>query len=100
MLYKNIPDKELHHVMYWRCFLDYLAAFSFILKGHFSNAKAVWQARKAYHQMRPDFFISRNMNMVYAVSEPALKPWCQSILKTYYMHVKRKFSDLCYGKVR
>ena len=95
MLYKNTSDNELYRVMYWRCFLDYLAALSFILKGRFSNAKAILQARRAYHRMRPDFFISRNMNMVSAVLEPALKPWSQSILKTYYMQAKRKFSDLC-----
>ena len=31
MLYKNLPDKELSHVMRIRFFLDYLAAFKFLI---------------------------------------------------------------------
>ena len=94
MLYKNLPDSELKPVMRRRCFLDYLAAFSFFLKGQFPNAKAVWQARKAYHRMRPDFFISRNMNMVLAVHALAERPWEKSILWTYYALAKHTFSKL------
>ena len=48
MLYKNLPDNELHRVMHWRTFLDYSAVLSFVLKGQFANAQAVFQARKAY----------------------------------------------------
>ena len=94
MLYKNLPDEELHHVMWRRFFLDHLAALSFLLKGQIDNAKAVWQARKAYHQMRPDFFIARNMNMLARADKPAQQRWSNSLLWAFYVKGKRLFSQL------
>lgn len=94
MLYKNLPDDKLKSVMRRRCFLDYLAAFSFFLKGQFPNAWSVFQARRAYHQMRPDFFISRNMNMLAAAEHPAHTLWNKSILWVYYAQGKREFAKL------
>lgn len=94
MLYKNLPDGELHHVMWMRYCLDYLAAITFFLKGQFPNAKAVFQARKAYHQLRPDFFISRNLNMLSRVERPAKTRWHKSLLWTYYVQFKHKYAIL------
>jgi len=94
MLYKNLPDNELHHVMRRRCFLDYLAGLSFVLKGQFSNAKAVYQARKAYHHLRPDYFITRNMNLLANAEKPAKTRWGKSLLWAYYIKAKRKYSEL------
>lgn len=94
MLYKNLPDNELHHVMWRRYFLDYLAALSFFLKGQFPNAKAVFEARKAYHHLRPDFFITRNLNMLARVEKPAHERWVKSILWAYYVQAKHIFSKL------
>ena len=94
MLYKNLPDEKLKSIMRRRYFLDYLAAFSFFLKGQFPNAMSVFKARRAYQQMRPDFFISRNMNMLAAVEHPAQTLWNKSILWAYYAQAKRKFTKL------
>lgn len=94
MLYKNLPDNELHHVMRCRAFLDYLAALSFVLKGQFSNAKAIYQARKAYHHLRPDFFISRNLNMLARVEHPAQTRWMKCLLWAYYAQGKHTFAKL------
>ena len=44
MLYKNLPSEELVPVMRVRAFLDYVAAFVFLLKFQFSNASAVIRA--------------------------------------------------------
>ena len=94
MLYKNLPDNELHHVMRVRYFLDYLASLSFALKGQFPNAKAVYQARKAYRSLRSEFFISRNLNMVAAVEQPVQTRWMKSLLWAYYVRAKRTFKRL------
>ena len=83
MLYKNLPDNELHRVMHWRTFLDYSAVLSFVLKGQFANAQAVFQARKAYHRLRPGFFISRNLNMLARVEHPAQTCWMKCLLWAY-----------------
>lgn len=51
MLYKNLPDKNLHGVLRWRWVLDYLAALHLLLTGKLRNAVAVYQARRDYHRM-------------------------------------------------
>ena len=94
MLYKNLPDEELKPVMQMRCLLDYLAMLKFFFKGQFPNAKAVFQARKAYHALRPDFFLSRQMNMVAMVNNPAKTPWPHSLLWHYYVKGKRTMAAL------
>ncbi len=45
MLYKNLPAGRLWTVLTLRFFLDYLAAFTYLIKGDLSNVKAVCQAR-------------------------------------------------------
>ena len=35
MLYKNLPEKDLKHVMHARFWLDYIAAAKFLLTGHY-----------------------------------------------------------------
>ena len=94
MLYKNLPDNELHRVMHWRTFLDYSAVLCFVLKGQFANAQAVFQARKAYHRLRPGFFISRNLNMLARVEHPAQTCWMKCLLWAYYVQKKHTFAKL------
>lgn len=55
MLYKNLPQEELNKVMRIRTCLDYLAAFNFLLQGHWDNASAVMRARKEYKRLCPSF---------------------------------------------
>lgn len=63
MLYKNLPQEELNKVMRIRTCLDYLAAFNFLLQGHWDNASAVMRARKEYKRLCPSFSLSREENM-------------------------------------
>lgn len=55
MLYKNLSDKELSHVMRVRWFLDYLAAFEMlILKHNLGDFKAIFKARRAFQAWKHD----------------------------------------------
>lgn len=63
MLYKNLPSEELSGVMRVRTILDYIAAFQFLLKGQFGNAKAVLHARKEYKRLRSYFSKAREENL-------------------------------------
>lgn len=51
MLRKNLPLSRLWWVMLVRFFLDYLAALQMLVTGQKANAKAVFEARCAYHKM-------------------------------------------------
>lgn len=60
MLYKNLPDDELSHVMHVRWLLDYLAAFeTLIVNRKWGDFKAIFRARKAFHRWKHDFDADR-----------------------------------------
>lgn len=63
MLYKNLPEEELASVMRVRTFLDYCAAFVWLLKGDWANVKAVREARREFHRLRPQFAADRQQNL-------------------------------------
>lgn len=94
MLYKNLPDDELASVMRVRWWLDCLAAFSFAAKLRFADARAVWQARRAYRKLRPTFKADRERNLRSAVLSSIPERWPGSILWQYYVKRKKHFSQL------
>lgn len=94
MLYKNLPTEELRHVMRVRAVLDYVAAFSFALKGQFPNALAVLRARREYAKLRPSFRASREENQEEALHELFPERVGYSILVKYYLRGKKVFSQL------
>lgn len=67
MLYKNLPASELTSVMRLRTWLDGLAAFSFLLKGQWANARAVVRARREYRRLRPSYREVRAENLRHTV---------------------------------
>lgn len=52
MLCKNLPDRRLKKVLRARFFLDYLAAFMFLLKGEWGNFRAVFRARSDFKKRK------------------------------------------------
>lgn len=97
MLYKNLPKHELNRVMAVRCLLDYVAALKFLVSGHFADMKAVFEARRAYKAMRPDFEKERKDNLQKRVllDIPEQAPF--SLLYQYYAKGKRFFSNISWG---
>ena len=94
MLYKNLPEKELAGVMRMRAILDLVALVVFALKGDVANAKAVWQARKEYRQMKPSYQAIREENLrATCVNEvPERVSFC--LLWQYYAKGHKWFSQL------
>ena len=94
MLYKNLPQKELNKVMRIRACLDYVAAFNFLLQGHWDNARAVIRARKEYKQLCPSFSLSREENMRKKTLNPIPERTKSSILWQFYARGCKRFSQL------
>ena len=94
MLYKNLPQEELNKVMRIRTCLDYLAAFNFLLQGHWDNASAVMRARKEYKRLCPSFSLSREENMRKKTLNPILERTKSSILWQFYARGCKRFSQL------
>ena len=94
MLYKNLPEAELTSVMCIRGWLDLLAACVFFLKGERGNARAVFQARKEFKQLRASYQQQRKENLEKSVvtSIPERSPF--SILWKFHIGRKKRFSQL------
>ena len=95
MLYKNLNDKDLKHVMRVRWWLDYLAALQMLLlEHHWGDCRAVFKARKAFKRWRHEFDFDRQkiQNSRLVQDEEILSPY--SILWKYYVKGKKKYSEI------
>ena len=96
MLYKNLPEQELNHVMRVRWGLDYLSAFvMLILNRSYGDFMAIIKARKAFRKWKYQFKSDREKNIQeyqsqnsYAVRSPF------SILWQYYVRHNKEFYRL------
>ena len=94
MLYKNLPDRELAGVMRVRCWLDYIAAATFALKGQPANAKAVVRARREFKLLRDSFRDARAENLRKTSSHFIPEQIKSSILVQFYVKGRKFFSQL------
>ena len=94
MLYKNLPEKDLPGVMRVRTVLDYVASLSFLVKGQWANACAVWKARKEFKRMRPLYVKIRKENQNKTVNFAIPERTVYSLLYRFYLCRKKYFSDL------
>lgn len=77
MLYKNLPDKELGHVMRVRCVLDYVAALKMLLLDrNIGEAKAVVRARRDFCKWRHEFDVDRRLVNSPEHHDAPLMPYC------------------------
>ena len=96
MLYKNLPDAELRHVMRVRFALDYVAAFkSLLIDRNWGEFKAVVRGRKAFKAWRKDFDDDRRLIQASRVENDDMMRKPYSILWQYYAKRKRTFGDIC-----
>lgn len=94
MLYKNLPEKDLKHVMRARFWLDYIAATKFLLCGHVQNAKAVYKARKAFFDMKPEYAEKRRENLAKTTLGTIPELMRSSLILAFYLNGKKKYSDI------
>lgn len=94
MLYKNLPESQLHRVLRWRFWLDYLAALKFLLTGEGRHAVAVWKARKAFRKMRKEYADIRAENLRKTTLAEIPELMTASLLARYYLRGKKTFNDI------
>ena len=95
MLYKCLPDEELRHVMRWRWFLDYLAAWqTLILNRNLGDFRAIYRARKAFKHWLPQFEEDRRQIQQSRVAKDIPEQKLFSLLWQYYAHRRRIYSQL------
>ena len=95
MLYKCLPDEELHHVMAWRAFLDALAAFKMLfLDLNMGDFNAVVKARAAFHRKKKELRADRKAIQESRVVSDIPERRSFSLLWQYYVKGRKRFSDL------
>lgn len=94
MLYKNLPESELHSVMRVRALLDYIAAFKFLFTGAWGDFKALLQARREYRRLRSEYATLRGQNLDATVVPDIEERAGFSLLWQYYIKGKKRFSQL------
>jgi GT2 family glycosyltransferase len=94
MLYKNLPEKELRHVMRVRFWLDYVAALKFLLCRHPEDAKAVYAARREFRRLRTSYLPVRRENIEKTTITPIPEQMPCSLIAAFYLKGKKKYSEL------
>ena len=95
MLYKNLPDDELKHVMRVRWFLDYIAAFeTLFINFNIGDFKAIYKARKAFKKWRNTFDEDRKNIQQTTVLKKIPEKRDFSLLWQYYVKGRKLFSEL------
>lgn len=94
MLYKNLPENELHRIMIFRMFLDTLAAFLFLAKGEVRSFKAVFKAYHEFRSLKPNFKKKRAEIQKSKITSEIPERVNYSILVAYYFGGIRRFTQL------
>ncbi len=95
MLYKCLPEEDLHSVMCWRWWLDYLAAWEMlILKRNVGDFKAIFRARRAFKRWRKEFTEDRRKIQAERVNKEIPERRTFSLLWQYYVRGRKEFSTL------
>ena len=93
LLYKNLPDDELRHVLRVRRLLDMVAALKELLTFHWQNFRAIRRARRDFRRTRRDYDVPRQLNLrltsLYIIRERARA----SLLWEYYIRGKRTYAE-------
>ena len=94
MLYKNLPESELSHVMKVRLWLDYVAAAKELLTGRFGDFKAIIKARRDFKKWKAEYAPVRRQIQELRQSDNDQYISQFSILKKYYLQRKHTFDKI------
>ena len=94
MLYKNLPESELSHVMKTRLWLDCVAAIKELLTGRFGDFKAIIKARKDFEKWKAEYAPVRRQIQELRQSDNDQYISQFSILKKYYLQRKHTFDKI------
>lgn len=94
MIYKNVDDSELDHVLRVRRILDYVAAYWTLFRGNFGDFMAIYRARREFHRLVPSFKESRSKIQCNVKLHHIPERTKFSILAHYYLKGHKVFSSL------
>lgn len=94
LLYKNLSVGRWALLAFMRFFLDYAAALMFLLRGKVGDAKAIWKARVDFLRYKKLVRPLRKKNMEHTICPRIPLVFHGSLLLSYHLFKKNKFSQL------
>lgn len=94
LLYKNLPSKGKHKIMFIRYILDMMASLHLLFQGKYKNSWQVIKARIAYSKMKAQFKDKRLLNQEKAVISIINEQLPRCILTEYYFKQHKKYSEI------
>ena len=95
MLYKNLPNHQLTHILRIRTLLDWVAALQFLIKGDPQNMKAIFKAQKEFKQMKPQYATIRQQIQAHRTTSALLSETSDfSLLWQYYIKGRKTYKAL------
>lgn len=98
LLYKNLPPRRLHFILFIRKVLDGIAAIMFIFKGTPGNAKAILKAHIDYYRSLGRLRTKRAYVMDLASKGKNIQLMNKSIVFRFYIMNVKTFSKLVKNK--
>ena len=95
MLYKGLPERDLHSVMRLRTLLDWVAALQALLqKRCWGDFKAILKARRDFHKWKHEFDNDRQAIIKLQSDMPSDGRKSYSILWQYYVHGRKTYNEI------
>jgi GT2 family glycosyltransferase len=94
MLYKNLPDNNLHSTIIIRRLLDGLAAIMFLISGKPGSFKSVWKAHMDFNKNLDLLKAKRKTVKELGTSNPLKSILNKSLVFEFYIKGKRTFTCL------
>ena len=95
MLYKNLPERDLRHVMRVRRWLDYVAAVqTLVVNRNVGDFKAILRARRDFHAWLPQFRADRERIQQSRCGDGSTERSNFSLLWQYYVCRRRRYAQL------
>ncbi len=94
LLYKNLPDKRLHRVLFVRKILDGMAAVFFLSKGSLESIRAVWKAHMDYYKAMADLRKKREKVKELEISKTEPEVLNKSIVFEFYVKGNKTYKSL------
>lgn len=96
MMYKNMTDKELRPVYFFRFFFDYVAAVQMMVTFQRGHAYHVWKARHDFKKMRSNYDSQRVENQNKKTINNPSGILNRSLVLAYHLCRKKHFNQLTF----
>ncbi len=94
LLYKNLPARRRGKILLIRQVLDGISAMRFLLRGDFSDFRAIFRAHVAFYGMKSSYRGIKKQNKSGEKSVIVVGIYPGSIVADFFLKKKRKFSEL------